>query len=246
MKLQSSKSRITAGVVAIALQALLGYALILGLAVHSPGAVPGGLKLFAVAPKPPPPPRIVPRPIKAHRPRGAAAPPNLKAKATEIVAPPPIVPPVLPPPVIAATTAGLGSQARAGAAPVAGPGSGAGGQGNGTGAGGAGDGEGGDDETPPRWRKGRIGYSDYPQAALDAGVGGVVSIRYVVRTNGRVTDCRVTRSSGNAELDQATCRLIEQRFRFDPSRDADGRPVDSMLVENHEWTPHPDPGDAEP
>ena len=40
---------------------------------------------------------------------------------------------------------------------------------------------------------------------------------------------------GNDALDDTTCRLIEERFRFDPSRDPQGRPVESMVVENHSW-----------
>jgi protein TonB len=36
-------------------------------------------------------------------------------------------------------------------------------------------------------------------------------------------------------LDETTCRLIEERFRFEPSRDRSGRPVRSRIVENHEW-----------
>jgi periplasmic protein TonB len=38
-----------------------------------------------------------------------------------------------------------------------------------------------------------------------------------------------------AELDQIACQLIEQRFRFRPALDEDGRPVASTLVENHTW-----------
>jgi protein TonB len=106
----------------------------------------------------------------------------------------------------------------------------------GTGSGGYGNGDGdGGDESPPRWRSGRLKDSDYPKAAGVAGISGTVSVRYTVETNGRVTGCLVTRSSGSAALDDTTCRLIEKRFRFEPSRDAQGRAVRSMLEENHEW-----------
>jgi protein TonB len=82
---------------------------------------------------------------------------------------------------------------------------------------------------------GRIRNSDYPKAAGAAGVGGTVSVLYVVAPSGRVTDCEVTRSSGSAALDDTTCDLIIARFRFEPARDADGRPVESMIEENHRW-----------
>ena len=55
-----------------------------------------------------------------------------------------------------------------------------------------------------------------------------------VQTNGRVTNCRVTRSSGVPELDGLTCRLIEQRFVYRPATDRTGRPVtDEVEIE---WT----------
>jgi protein TonB len=57
----------------------------------------------------------------------------------------------------------------------------------------------------------------------------------VVGPNGRVTECRVIRSSGNAELDETTCRLILERFRFAPARDAQGRKVSDVVVEDHTW-----------
>jgi protein TonB len=216
----------------------LGFVLVRGLAWTAPPAAIEALKIFAVAPPPPPPPpaRTEPKPIHSKRPEGAASPPNLRAKATELVVPPPIVPPIQPPPVIAALTPGIGAAANTGAAPVPGPGTGAGGAGNGTGSGASGDGDGdGGDETPPRLIRGRIKDSDYPRGAAEAGVRGTVSVRYTVETDGRVTGCAITRSSGNAELDETTCRLIEKRFRYSPWRDAAGRPVRSTVVSDHDW-----------
>jgi protein TonB len=60
-------------------------------------------------------------------------------------------------------------------------------------------------------------------------------VRYVVGTDGRVSGCRVTRSSGHAELDATTCRLIEQRFRYRPARDAAGRPVPETVSRTFDW-----------
>jgi protein TonB len=78
--------------------------------------------------------------------------------------------------------------------------------------------------------------SDYPDDGAETGIRGRVFVRYVVETDGRVSRCRVTRSSGSRELDALTCRLIEQRFRYDPSLDAAGRPVESTIVESHDWS----------
>jgi len=229
--------RVAAAVAAVAIEALLGYALIFGFALTLPARPDGELALFDIAPPPPPPPPPVPHRIASRRPEGAAAPPNLRSQATEIVAPAPIVPVILPPPVVAAPVKGVGIDPSAGAADVPGPGTGAGGEGNGTGGGGRGngDGDGGGGFTPPRWIRGRLRDSDFPRAIGEAGQGGTVSVRYTVETDGRVGRCVVTRSSGNAELDRITCDLIVQRFRYRPSLDPSGRPVRSQVVEDHTW-----------
>ncbi len=245
---QSPRDRIASASASILLCAAIGYALILGLGVTLPLATPDALKLFAVGPKPPPPPpeRIIPRPAKSHRPEGAASPANLRAKATEVVAPKPIVPPVVPTPIIAALKPGPGAEANTGAAPVPGPGTGAGGIGNGTGSGRYGDGNGdGGDETPPRLIRSRFSRGDFRAAEALVGEGNVVGrlgVRYTVGIDGRVTQCRVTRSSGKPALDGITCRLIEQRYRYRPSLDAAGRPVVSTVFHNQDWFEVPDDG----
>ncbi|KQU55831.1 hypothetical protein ASG67_06880 [Sphingomonas sp. Leaf339] len=215
--------------------ALLAWALIVGLRlrpVESPTEQPAVFKLDL---PPPPPERIVPERQHRRRAQGRASPRNLRSKATEVAAPIPIIPPLIPPPIVTAPTPRAGYDPTAGASNRPGPGSGAGGQGDGDGSGGAGDGDGDGYESPPRRIAGRIKDSDYPRAAEDVGAGGTVSVRYHVETNGRVTGCAVTHSSGNAALDDTTCRLIERRFRYDPSRDAEGRPVRSIIVVDHDW-----------
>jgi protein TonB len=233
----SPASRLTGALAAIAVQALIVLALLLGLRVAMPPGAAESLKLFAVPPdRPPPPHRIEPAPRKLSRPEGEAAPPNLRSEATPVVAPPPLVVVTRPPPpIVAAPVPAEGAQASSGASDRPGPGTGAGGIGNGRGSGGSGDGDGSGEGTPPRLRRGEIRDSDYPASAAELGVGGVVGVRYLVWTDGRVRDCRIDRSSGNAALDEATCRLIEERFRFDPARDGDGEPEPAYLVENHEW-----------
>jgi len=41
-----------------------------------------------------------------------------------------------------------------------------------------------------------------------------VALLLSIDTAGRVTDCRITGSSGNTDLDDATCRLAQRRGRF--------------------------------
>lgn len=217
------------------IHALLGYALLTGLGARMPVKSDDSLKLFDVLLPPLRVEKATPARATVARRQGAASPPNLKAKASEIVAPPSPIPVVIPPPIVAAPTAGVGVDPLAGASNVRGPGNGSGGQGNGTGSGAEGDGE-GDGGAPLRWLSGRIKDSDYPRAALEARIGGTVYLRFIVGVKGRVTDCAVTRSSGNAELDETTCRLIKQRFRYKPTRDASGRPVPEQVIGEHSWT----------
>jgi len=240
---QSRGDRIRAALAAALIHLLLGYALLTGFGVPVAAKLGETLQLIDVMPPARPPEKLAPNPKKSARREGRASPPNLKALATEVVVPPPIVPPIKPPPqVVTAKVAGVGAAAAAGNAAIVGPGTGSGGVGNGAGSGGAGDGDGdGGDETPPRLKKGRLKNSDYPRGAGEAGIEGTVSVRYTVGIDGRVSDCEITRSSGNDELDRTTCRLIEERFRYDPSRDARGHPVPSIIVENHSWIIKPEP-----
>ena len=207
----------------------LAYALLFGLNVDLAREVVEPLRVFDLPPAPPPPPpveepRPAPAPSKARE--GAAAPPALEAKASPVVASPVEVPPVLPPPVVAAVLPAEGSASKTGASDIAGLGTGAGGEGNGTGSGGAGEGSGdGGIVTRAQHLQGRLTSADYPRAAGDAGAEGTVLAHFEVGTDGLVSDCRVVSSSGNAELDETTCRLIERRFRYAPARDAQGRAV---------------------
>lgn len=238
------RERMTGAAGAALVCAMIGYVLIAGLRVGFPRAVSDPLALFALSPPPPAPPPV-PQRKKSVEPEGAASPANLRATPTELVAPPPPIP-LPPPPLAAAPKAGLGTAPSAGAAPVPGPGTGAGGQGNGSGSGNSGDGSGGGGETPLRWIKGSIRDSDYPRAALKAGISGTVGLRFTVGVTGRVTSCTVTRSSGNRELDTTTCTLIMKRFRYIPTRNARGEAIPDEVTGEHVWETLPAPPGSEP
>ncbi|HYG30234.1 MAG TPA: TonB family protein [Allosphingosinicella sp.] len=256
----TTTERVRAALPVAAIHILLALALIRGLASMPPAADEDRVKLIDLA-LPPPVPELIPPPAPstgetesrrsgAPREEGAASPPNLESRATEIVAPPRPAASPLP----AAAIAGAGAAPTQGAAPVRGPGTGSGGLGQGTGSGAGGDGPGGGGEggygdgrglRPPRWLRGRLRDSDYPRGLGEAGVRGRVGVRYVVETDGRVTNCSVTRSSGSSVLDDTTCSLIEQRFRYDPARDRYGRPIRSNLIESYEWLVEDEPGEAD-
>ncbi|MGQ0588483.1 MAG: energy transducer TonB [Sphingosinicella sp.] len=244
---RSHRDRLGAALPAALVHALLLYALVAGLRVGAPPPLPDRLQRVELLtlppemPQPEPPPQSQtsddPRPAAAPREEGAASPPNLRSRATEIVAPEPVI--VLPPvsPAVTSPVAGPGADPSTGNADIAGPGTGSGGFGSGSGRGGrgAGGGGGGGGGRPPRHLSGSLSNSDYPAGVGEAGIGGTVSVLYAVEVDGRVSDCRVTRSSGSRLLDETTCRLIERRFRFAPARDRQGRPVRSRIEENHSW-----------
>jgi periplasmic protein TonB len=76
----------------------------------------------------------------------------------------------------------------------------------------------------------------YPGAALARGAEGRVSVTVSIGVDGRVSDCRVVSSSGDSDLDNATCRLAKRNGRFKPALDRDGHPVPSTTtLRNVRW-----------
>ncbi|WP_288460032.1 energy transducer TonB [uncultured Sphingomonas sp.] len=138
--------------------------------------------------------------------RSSVRAPARAADPAPLAAPPPVVTVPPPVPLVVAPVAGSGTSAQAGGTAI--------GNGNGNGAAG----------TPARLLRGAIRARDYPVAERRARIEGVVTVRFTVTPDGRATACRTMRSSGNGSLDATTCRLIEQRFRYAPARDAGGVP----------------------
>jgi len=232
---QQGRHRVASAIAVLLLHAGLGIALVTALN-FTPGAKSDSTLLTfdlpAPTPPPPPPKAVEPAP-QPERKSGAAAPANLHAQPTEVVAPPVRIP--QPPPLAAAPIAGPGPDPAAGAAPVPGPGTGAGGIGQGTGSGTSGSGSGSGGGTSARLLRGAISDSDYPPAARRARLEGSVTVRFTVDATGRPRGCAVTRSSGSTDLDTTTCRLIEARFRYAPARDASGRPAEEVRGWRQDW-----------
>lgn len=200
--------RIVAIVIVALIHIALGYAFVTGLAYQYIKKQAEKLNTFDVEEPPPPPPPDVPPP---------PPPPDQKFTPPPVVTPPPIVqtpvPPVnvvrsvpTPPPAIVYTPV---------AAPPAPP-------------------------APPAPRqtlsqaaglKGNPGqyFSDdnYPPAAIRAEAQGRVVARLSVGVDGRVTDCSISTSTGNSDLDNATCRIAKSRVRFTPAKDATGANIAS-------------------
>lgn len=83
---------------------------------------------------------------------------------------------------------------------------------------------------------------DYPAPDLRKEAEGVTGVRLDVNTDGIVSNCTVTQSSGSETLDAATCTLIQERARFTPARDRTGQPIADNYTTRVKWQiPEADP-----
>ena len=86
----------------------------------------------------------------------------------------------------------------------------------------------------PKGRGNSISEDDYPDASRRAEEQGVTRVSYTVDTTGKVSACTVTQSSGSPRLDDATCKIIMRRFRFNPAT-RDGQPVSETKTQPVRW-----------
>lgn len=197
---------------------------------QSPASEPSLVAVPLAGPSPAPPPPPPPDDIA----QGAAERPS--RGTSEAPSPPePALP--LAPPAPAEPAPDVGPAAASGRGAAAGSGAGQGGAGSGSGLGTGGSGLGAGRITPPERIEGALTHADYRRARPPAGAAGTVSVTFRVRTDGRVGGCSVLRSSGYAVFDRATCRLIEERFRFRPAHDESGDPVEWDIRTEYTWTP---------
>jgi protein TonB len=212
------------------------YAVMVGIALMMPSdsplrigeSEPTVLIDVKEAPEPQPPPPEDPG--KAEEEEGAA---GKKAEPTPVVAPKPAIEVPAKPPVVAAPIAGTGFAATAGAATIGtGPGAG----GSGTGHGGGGGGGGGGIGTEARLLGGNS--SRLPGRILRpfAADRGYAQLLLTVADTGRVVDCSVLETSGEAPVDQALCDLMIRKSRWDAARDRQGNPIEVKVRYTATWT----------
>jgi protein TonB len=206
---------------------VIGVLLFLAPGPQAPPAHQAALVTVDISEPPPPAP-----PPPDEEEEGAAAPPS--RGNTEAPAPPPPPRPIAKP-TPAEVSVDPGSQQGSGFGVAAGSGAGQGGEGNGSGAGGSGSGRGSGAITPPVQIAGALTNADSRSVNLPRRAQATVEVSFVVRTNGLADQCRVIVPSGNQEVDRATCRLIQQRFRFRPALDAAGRPIEWVIRTDYTW-----------
>jgi protein TonB len=85
---------------------------------------------------------------------------------------------------------------------------------------------------PPPPAKPLLSYEDYPAEALRNHWEGKVIADLTISPEGKVSACKIVKSSGHQILDDATCNIMIKRARFAPARDSNGNPV-----EDHFRTP---------
>jgi len=217
---QIGSNRSVAIVIVAIIHLILGYAIITGLAYNVIKQAADDLKTFDVEEEPPPPPEEPPPPpeeIPETPPPVVSPPPVVRTQ----VAPPPPVRTVreAPPPVI---TPRAEPAPPAPPAPPPPP------------------------PPPPPVKtvparsasgdlQGLFRGDDYPQAAIRNDEQGAVLVRLSIGTDGRVTNCSVSSSSGSRALDRATCRILQSRARFTPARDNRGNPTTDTISQRIRW-----------
>lgn len=85
---------------------------------------------------------------------------------------------------------------------------------------------------PATW----VTSGDYPFSAMRERHEGTTGFRLIYVASGAPEKCEITSSSGHADLDDATCRLLMNRAWFRPGTDATGKPVGGTYSSRIRWT----------
>lgn len=94
------------------------------------------------------------------------------------------------------------------------------------------------DPVGPMPKNGPLGWittEQYPSVALRRGWEGNGNYLLTIGTNGRVTDCSITTSTGRDVLDRATCKSVKRRARFDPAMNSSGEKVSGTYSGKVTW-----------
>ncbi|MBN8845328.1 MAG: energy transducer TonB [Sphingomonadales bacterium] len=81
-------------------------------------------------------------------------------------------------------------------------------------------------ESPAKW----VRSSDYPQGMLAKQQPAMVQFRLIVGADGAPTACHVQQSTNPAGFNEAVCKALMSRARFEPALDAEGKPFPSFFI----------------
>jgi protein TonB len=76
---------------------------------------------------------------------------------------------------------------------------------------------------------------DYPAASLRLDEHGTTQFRVSVGSDGLVKACEIVKSSGSRRLDDATCKLVSKRARFEPAKDKNGETTVGTYSNSVRW-----------
>lgn len=76
---------------------------------------------------------------------------------------------------------------------------------------------------------------DYPVEAIRKREQGTVGFRLEILKTGAIASCSINDSSGSKLIDETTCRIMSERARFNPARDARGRAVADSFNSRIVW-----------
>jgi protein TonB len=74
----------------------------------------------------------------------------------------------------------------------------------------------------------------YPTISQRLGEQGTSQLQVSISTEGNVTDCKVTKSSGSERLDGAACEYVKGHWRWEPPT-RDGKPVSAETLVDVVW-----------
>lgn len=207
----SEGSSRTVSIVIVALiHAVLGYAFVSGLGMQYVKKAAEQLNVVDVKEEPPPPDEEPPPP-----------PPDQPIEPPPVVAPPPIVqtPAPAPPIQTVRTPPPVFNPVPVAAPPPPPPAPKVAAQ-----------------KASPRGSPGGwVTDADYPSRAQREERSGTTGFRLEIGPDGRVTNCTVTSSSGHADLDAETCRLLPRRARFKAAVGSDGQPMADSFSSRIVW-----------
>ena len=84
---------------------------------------------------------------------------------------------------------------------------------------------------PANW----VTTDDYRSNWIRQEMTGKARFQLEIATDGRVTNCTITESSGHPQLDAATCALVSKRARFNPAQGKEGEPVAGNYSNAIDW-----------
>ncbi|MXO60191.1 TonB family protein [Altererythrobacter salegens] len=207
---QDPRRRATAIGIAIAVNGLIGYVLASGLVVDAFTKITQPTEAtFIEDKKPPPPPPDDPQPETASKPEKLVAPaPPLDLTGTIRVDVKEFDPIAIPPPTLVKVPEVQPPVGPRFTPKRAAP-----------------------RNDPARW----VLNEDYPSRPIREEAEGVAGFRLVIGSDGKVDACEITSSSGNAELDAATCKYVTRRARFDAATDGNGDKVVGSYSSTVRW-----------